>query len=189
MQVYAAVAGCAVLLGSLCSPAQSAPAATAAEPSPQQNPAVVQFGPPPDQDGLITDTQGVDLKPYVAQVFRITQSSWKPLMPREVEPPFLKSGTVVIRFKILSNGHVKEESMVLESKSGDPALDRAAWGAIATSVYAPIPVDFKGSELELRFRFEYNRGKRPAPAAKTPKARGQLEPLGLTLGYTSREWH
>lgn len=183
MQGFAAVVGC-VALASIATLAQNAPA-----PAPSQAPKVIQFDPPPDKDGVLSDTQGVDFKPYMAQVSRITQTSWKPLMPREVEPPVRKYGVVVIRFKIQPDGKVEEGGMVLEARSGDPALDRAAWGAIATSVYRPLPKEFTGPNLEVRFRFQYNPDRMPAPPGKAPKARGSYNPLGLTLGYTSREWH
>ena len=46
--------------------------------------------------------------------------------------------------------------MVLEGRSGDTSLDRAAWGAITGSSYPPLPADFKGPFLELRAYFLYN---------------------------------
>ena len=47
--------------------------------------------------------------------------------------------------------------MILEFPSGDVSLDRAAWGGITgASPYPPLPKDFKGQFLELRFGFYYN---------------------------------
>jgi hypothetical protein len=46
--------------------------------------------------------------------------------------------------------------MFLEARSGDTALDRAAWGAIRGSSYPPLPRDFHGPYLELRAVFLYN---------------------------------
>jgi hypothetical protein len=47
-------------------------------------------------------------------------------------------------------------SLVLEGRSGDPALDRAAWGALTGSNYPPLPKEFHGPYLELRAIFLYN---------------------------------
>jgi hypothetical protein len=47
--------------------------------------------------------------------------------------------------------------MVLEHPSGDIGLDRAAWGGITgASPYPPLPAEFTGPYLELRFGFFYN---------------------------------
>jgi outer membrane biosynthesis protein TonB len=62
----------------------------------------------------------------------------------------------VIRFKVLPNGRIMDGSMRLEGSSGDVALDRAAWGALTGSNYAPLPRDFHGPYLELRAWFLYN---------------------------------
>ena len=60
-----------------------------------------------------------------------------------------------MRFKIYPDGSVKE--MILEFPSGDVSLDRAAWGGITgASPYPPLPKEFKGPFLELRFGFYYN---------------------------------
>jgi outer membrane biosynthesis protein TonB len=41
--------------------------------------------------------------------------------------------------------------------SGDIALDRAAWSAITHSnPFPPLPKEFTGPYLSLRFRFYYN---------------------------------
>ena len=49
--------------------------------------------------------------------------------------------------------------MILEFPSGDVSLDRAAWGGVTgASPYPPLPKDFKGKFLELRFGFYYNTG-------------------------------
>ncbi|HUX43342.1 MAG TPA: energy transducer TonB, partial [Terracidiphilus sp.] len=82
--------------------------------------------------------------------------TWDPLIPDEVNPPILKSGAVVIRFKVLPNGRLMDGSMVLEGRSGDTGLDRAAWGALTGSNYPPLPKDFHGPYLELRAVFLYN---------------------------------
>jgi hypothetical protein len=63
---------------------------------------------------------------------------------------------VAIRFKVLPNGRLMDGSLILEGRSGDVALDRAAWGALTGSNYPPLPRDFHGPYLELRAWFLYN---------------------------------
>jgi hypothetical protein len=60
-----------------------------------------------------------------------------------------------------------EGSMEQEGRSGATVLDRAAWDAITTSDYPPLPEEFKGPYLELRFLFQYNMPQKP-PAEEKP---------------------
>jgi len=103
---------------------------------------------------VLSDTQGVDFTSWLQRWHYETERTWDPLIPDEVNPPILKSGMVAIRFKVLPNGRVIE--MTLEGRSGDTALDRAAWGALTGSNYPPLPKDFHGPYLELRAYFLYN---------------------------------
>ncbi len=105
---------------------------------------------------VLSDTQGVDFSSWLLRWHRETERTWDPLIPDEVNPPILKKGAVVIRFKILPTGRLMEGSMVLEGRSGDTGLDRAAWGALTGSNYPPLPHDFHGPYLELRAIFLYN---------------------------------
>jgi TonB family protein len=106
------------------------------------------------QPDILSDTQGVDFSSWLARWHYVTQMTWDPLIPDEVNPPILKSGVVAIRFKVLPNGQVID--MQLDGRSGDTALDRAAWGAITGSSYPPLPREFHGPYLELRAYFLYN---------------------------------
>jgi TonB family protein len=106
------------------------------------------------QPDILSDTQGVDFSNWLARWHYVTQMTWDPLIPDEVNPPILKSGVVAIRFKVLPNGQVTD--MSLDGRSGDTALDRAAWGAISGSSYPPLPREFHGPYLELRAYFLYN---------------------------------
>lgn len=104
---------------------------------------------------ILSDTMGVDFGPYMQRVIFDTKRAWYPIIPEAAQPPLLKQGRVGIRFKILPDGSVKE--MILELPSGDVSLDRAAWGGITgASPYPPLPKEFKGKFLELRFFFLYN---------------------------------
>ena len=103
---------------------------------------------------VLSDTQGVDFSAWLARWHYITQSTWDPLIPDEVNPPILKSGVVAVHFKVLPNGQVVD--MQLDGRSGDSGLDRAAWGAISGSSYPALPHEFHGPYLELRAYFLYN---------------------------------
>jgi outer membrane biosynthesis protein TonB len=109
---------------------------------------------------VLSDTQGVDFSAWLQRWHRETENTWDPLIPDEVNAPILKSGQVMIRFKVLPNGRLMDGSMMLEGRSGDTALDRAAWGALTGSNYPPLPRDFHGPYLELRAIFMYNMNER-----------------------------
>lgn len=105
---------------------------------------------------VLSDTQGVDFSGWLQRWHYETERTWDPLIPDEVNPPIYKSGMVAIRFKVLPNGRLMDGSLVLEGRSGDVALDRAAWGALTGSSYPPLPRDFHGPYIELRAFFLYN---------------------------------
>jgi len=105
---------------------------------------------------VLSDTQGVDFTSWLQRWYYETERTWDPLIPDEVNPPIYKQGQVMVRFKVAPNGRVIDGSMVLEGRSGDTALDRAAWGAITGSSYPPLPSQFHGPYLELRAVFMYN---------------------------------
>ena len=107
---------------------------------------------------VLTDTQGVDFGPYLSRVLDAVRRNWYTLIPEEARPPLLKKGKVSIQFVILKDGSIA--GMQVVGPSGDPPLDRAAWGGItASSPFAPLPGEFHGPYLGLRFHFYYNPGK------------------------------
>jgi TonB family protein len=120
-------------------------------------PDVMRLHPDSNMGGaqILSDTQGVDFDPYIRHIVIETERTWDPLAPDEVNPPINKRGQVLIRFKILPSGRLMDGSMMLEGSSGDVALDRAAWGALTGSNFPPLPREFHGQYLELRFLFVY----------------------------------
>jgi TonB family protein len=105
---------------------------------------------------ILTDTQGVDFDPYMQRLKFIIERAWQPLIPESVYPPLLKQGVVGIRFTIAKDGHLLTKP-VLETPSGDVALDKAAWGAIiGPQPFPPLPKEFPGPSLEIRGGFFYN---------------------------------
>jgi hypothetical protein len=105
---------------------------------------------------ILSDTQGVDFSAWLQAWYIETRRTWDPLIPDECNPPISKQGQVLIRFRVLPNGRLMPESETLEGRSGDTALDRAAWGALSGSNYPPLPREFHGPYLELRAWFLYN---------------------------------
>jgi TonB family protein len=103
---------------------------------------------------ILSDTMDVDFGPYIQRVIYDTKKAWYPIIPEVAQPPLDKQGRVMIRFKINPDGTVTE--MHLEGPSGDVSLDKAAWAAINYAGYPPLPKEFKGKYLELRFIFLYN---------------------------------
>jgi TonB family protein len=104
---------------------------------------------------ILTDTQGVDFGPYLARVVESVRMNWYNLIPEAARSPLFKKGVVAIEFAIMKDGRVA--GMKLDSPSGDVSLDRAAWGGIsASNPFPPLPGEFRGSYLGLRFRFYYN---------------------------------
>jgi TonB family protein len=104
---------------------------------------------------VLSDTQGVDFGPYLARVLHDVKMNWYNLIPEVARPPIMKKGKVSIEFAITKQGQVA--GMRLIGPSGDISLDRAAWGGITGSnPFPPLPNEFNGQYLALRFHFYYN---------------------------------
>lgn len=104
---------------------------------------------------VLSDTMGVDFGPYLARVLHDVRYNWYNLIPEVARAPLMKKGKVSIEFAIMKDGRVA--GMRLTAPSGDISLDRAAWGGItASDPFPPLPGEFKGSYLALRFHFFYN---------------------------------
>ncbi len=104
---------------------------------------------------VLSDTQGVDFGPYLSRVLDAVRRNWYTLIPEEARAPLMKRGKLAIEFAILPDGKIA--GMKLVTPSGDVSLDRAAWGGITGSnPFAPLPNEFHGPYLALRFRFYYN---------------------------------
>ncbi|MGH9531448.1 MAG: TonB family protein [Terriglobales bacterium] len=107
---------------------------------------------------VLSDTMGVDFGPYLARVLQSVRTNWYTLIPEVARAPLMKSGKVTIEFAILKDGSVA--GMRVTTPSGDISLDRAAWGGItASNPFPPLPPEFRGDYLRLRFHFYYNPGR------------------------------
>ena len=104
---------------------------------------------------ILSDTMGVDFGPYLQRVLHDVRQNWYNMIPEVARAPLMKKGKVSIEFAITKDGRVA--GMQYVSSSGDVALDRAAYGGIkASDPFPPLPTEFRGSYLELRFNFFYN---------------------------------
>jgi len=101
---------------------------------------------------VLTDTMGVDFNPYLARVLQNVKQQWYALIPESAQ---WKKGRVVLEFFILKDGSVAGLKVV--GPSGDVAMDRPAFGSITGSnPFPPLPREFPGPYLGLRFSYYYN---------------------------------
>ena len=108
---------------------------------------------------VMSDTMGVDFGPYLARILHTVRENWINLIPEVARAPLMKQGEVTVEFAILKDGSVA--GMRVVAPSGDASLDRAAWGGISGSnPFPPLPSEFSGQYLALRFHFYYNPDKR-----------------------------
>jgi outer membrane biosynthesis protein TonB len=103
---------------------------------------------------VLSDTSGWDYGPYMQRVVQDTYRAWLPIIPISARPPLDDKGKVYISFHIMRDGSVR--GMRLDGPSGETALDRAAWAGIVGGGYPPLPPEYKGQDLWLRFGFYYN---------------------------------
>jgi TonB family protein len=96
---------------------------------------------------VLSDTMGVDFGPYLKGVVENVRQNWYTVIPESAK---WKKGKVSIEFAITKDGTVS--GMRLVGASNDVVLDRAAWGGIAASnPFLPLPSEFTGQYIALRF--------------------------------------
>lgn len=101
---------------------------------------------------VLSDTMGVDFGPYLQRILHDVKENWYRLIPESAQ---MKKGKLSIEFAITKDGRIAD--MHLMTSSGDVPLDRAAWGGItSSSPFPPLPSEFGGQYLALRFTFFYN---------------------------------
>jgi TonB family protein len=104
---------------------------------------------------VLSDTMGVDFGPYLKRVLQDVKQNWYNAIPESAQ---MKKGKLSIEFAITKDGKVA--GMKLVASSGDVPLDRAAWAGItASDPFQPLPSEFGGQYLALRFTFFYNPSK------------------------------
>jgi TonB family protein len=105
---------------------------------------------------LKSDPQGIDLKPYLAQILAIVRQNWFTVLPESVRLG-TRRGRVVIQFALNRDGSLAK--VVISDYSGSDSLDRAAVAGLSMSnPLPPLPKDYKGAQMKLAFSFNYNQG-------------------------------
>ena len=89
-----------------------------------------------------------DFGPYMRELQRRIKLNWHP-------PKGNESRKVVLLFKIAKNGQLL--SCRVYRSSGLPSADQAALNAVKlTAPFRPLPADYKGSNIDIQFTFDYN---------------------------------
>jgi TonB family protein len=103
---------------------------------------------------LKSDPQGVDMRPYLAQILNIVRGNWRRVIPQSVRMGTMR-GRTVLEFIINRDGSIPK--LVTAESSGLDPLDRAAVAGLSMSnPLPPLPAGFKGEQVRLAFSFAYN---------------------------------
>lgn len=104
---------------------------------------------------MLTPTDGVDFRDYLARVYASVKRNWFAVMPPSVS--LGDQGIVVLQFKIMQDGSVpSDEPNLLQTSQKEP-LDRAAVSSVrASNPFGPLPSAYKRPYIELRFSYYYN---------------------------------
>jgi TonB family protein len=104
---------------------------------------------------MLTDNQGVDFNDYLRRVYLTVKQNWFAVMPASVQ--LGDQGVVSLQFKIMRDGSVPDGDPRRVFGSGKEPLDRAAVSSIrASNPFPPLPGQFPGPYIELRFTYYYN---------------------------------
>lgn len=111
---------------------------------------------------VLSDTGGVNLRPYIKQIVGMIYKAWLPLVPQEAKPPESKQGEAQIRFKILPDGSIG--AMWLDGSTHDDAINMACWKSISgVGKFPPLPAGL--DPLVLRIHYYLNTKPHSASAA------------------------
>ncbi len=101
---------------------------------------------------LLSDTKGVDFRPYLLQVLQSVRRNWFAVYPESARMGL--RGKVEAEFMIAKDGSVPKLVIVQHSI---PALERAAVAGIdASHPFPPFPPGFSGERIVLKLTFSYN---------------------------------
>jgi TonB family protein len=102
---------------------------------------------------ILSDTMGVNFDPYLLRVYLSVQRNWYSVIPEIAR--LGRRGRVILQFRILKNGAVAD--LQLMDGSGTGSMDSAALSSIRLSnPFPPLPPEFPGQEIVLRFGYYYN---------------------------------
>ena len=104
---------------------------------------------------VLSNTSGVEIAPYLRTVVQKVYGNWHDLM----SPSETRKGKLAIEFAIAKDGKVVD--MWLVSRPGGPDDEpevRMAWASITKSnPFPPLPDEFTGRFLAVRFPFDYSK--------------------------------
>jgi len=104
---------------------------------------------------MLTPDQGVDFSGYLMRVYITVKRNWFAVMPTSAQ--LGERGIVVLTFRIMRNGDVAVGDPIIQRNSGKEPLDRAAFSSIrASNPFEPLPPQFTGPYIELRYTYLYN---------------------------------
>lgn len=113
----------------------------------------VKFDSSIDEPLILSDTYGVDLDPYLRQIYFIVRANWYSLIPELIYTG--RKGRVTIVFDIQRNGHIINLNVV--ARSGTTPYDNAALGSLNLSSPLPsLPNYFPGDHITLQYTYLYN---------------------------------
>lgn len=131
--------------------ATTSPAANSSDQSPKGSKVGNTYGP----IEVLSDMNGLDLSPYLKKLIFQVRGIWYKNIPESARPPIMKKGKVSIEFRVMKDGKIENVKYV--ETSGDALLDEAAYESIITSSQLPpLPSEFAGESVALRFHFYYN---------------------------------
>ena len=103
-----------------------------------------------DKVEILTPTQGVDFSLYIRKMARNLKKNWLAVMPKAAYTG--AQGRTSVQFQVQRDGKI--ENITLKATAGNDELDQAALNAIRHSnPLDPLPTEFKGSYIELRYSF------------------------------------
>ncbi|HKN76681.1 MAG TPA: TonB C-terminal domain-containing protein [Candidatus Acidoferrum sp.] len=104
---------------------------------------------------MLTPDQGVDFRSYLQRVYLAVKGNWFAIMPESAE--LGERGIVVLTFRIMRDGSVPGTEPTINRNSGKEPLDRAAYSSVrASNPFEPLPSQFTGPYIELRYTYLYN---------------------------------
>src|SRR5262249_41685745 len=104
---------------------------------------------------MLTPDQGVDFSGYLNRVYLAVKRNWFAVMPTSVE--LGERGVVLVTCRITRDGSVPGVEPIIQRNSGKEPLDRAAYSSVrASNPFEPLPPQFSGPYIELRFTYLYN---------------------------------
>ncbi len=104
---------------------------------------------------ILSNTPGVELATYLRIVVPKINQNWRDQIPASEN----RKGKLAIEFAITKDGKLADMWLVSRpSGPDDEAMVRMAWASITKSnPFPPLPSEFAGSFLALRFHFDYSR--------------------------------